>query len=574
MKTSLESFLRGGISHTTVLILLLLPMLLLGMAAETTKAEVVDLSLLVAAELPCTWPHPRFAHFQINHYRRIGLASPYNIDILTIDGNTGTQLDVPPHSVARPELGLPNSGPFGHMFTDKVPAWRFGGEACVIDLRSLRDAAAKGHSALIEKEHIQAWERKHRPLVPGDVVLFHSGYSDRYYKPYPEGRRFIASALEAETPAWPDPSPDCMEYLASRGVRNLGTDSPSMGPVPDLAEPTHYAGLKHGMIWTEGATGLAQLPPTGSFYCMIGPKHAGGPYGEGRAFAVVGDPLAARLINSARKKRVVDLSVTLAPDLPVSWPGFQAGNHRHPYYKVDFWYAPTLDIYQHTHILDSHAGTHLVPPAYTLPPQGFDNRDYSPQVQTWLQEFEKKYGPRLSSEVTTERVPLSQTCGPSRVIDVRHLVGSVDRTQWPGSPEITPAHIQEYERQHGDLRPGDIVLFHSGHVTRTFNPHNEGNACMLDPLRGKSEGWPAPGPDAVVYLAGKGVRCIATDGPSLGGVDPRKALMTYWALGNKGMAGVEFLTNLGEVPEKAYFLFAAVKIKNGHGGPGRAIALY
>ena len=112
MKTSLESFLRGGISHTTVLILLLLPMLLLGMAAETTKAEVVDLSLLVAAELPCTWPHPRFAHFQINHYRRVGLASPYNIDILTIDGNTGTQLDVPPHSVARPELGLPNSGSF------------------------------------------------------------------------------------------------------------------------------------------------------------------------------------------------------------------------------------------------------------------------------------------------------------------------------------------------------------------------------------------------------------------------------------------------------------------------------
>ena len=36
----------------------------------------------------------------------------------------------------------------------------------------------------------------------------------------------------------------------------LGTDSTSMGPLPDLAEPTHYAGLKHGMIWTESATGL------------------------------------------------------------------------------------------------------------------------------------------------------------------------------------------------------------------------------------------------------------------------------------------------------------------------------
>ena len=42
-----------------------------------------------------------------------------------------------------------------------------------------------------------------------------------------------------------------MEFLATRGVMTLGTDSASMGPLPDLAEPTHYAGLKHGMIWTE-----------------------------------------------------------------------------------------------------------------------------------------------------------------------------------------------------------------------------------------------------------------------------------------------------------------------------------
>ncbi len=54
----------------------------------------------------------------------------------------------------------------------------------------------------------------------------------------------------------------------------LGTDSTSMGPLPDLAEPTHYAGLKHGMIWTESAIGLGSLPSTGAFYCMIGPKHA------------------------------------------------------------------------------------------------------------------------------------------------------------------------------------------------------------------------------------------------------------------------------------------------------------
>jgi kynurenine formamidase len=40
------------------------------------------------------------------------------------------------------------------------------------------------------------------------------------------------------------------------------------------------------------------------------------------------------------------------------------------------------------------------------------------------------------------------------------------------------------------------------------------------------------------------------------------------------MVGVEFLTHVGHLPEKAFFVFAAVKIQGCHGGPGRAIALY
>jgi len=50
--------------------------------------------------------------------------------------------------------------------------------------------------------------------------------------------------------------------------------------------------------------------------------------------------------------------------------------------------------------------------------------------------------------------------------------------------------------------------------------------------------------------------------------------MTYWALSGKGMIGVEFLTDVGRLPENAYFVFAAVKVRGCHGGPGRAIALY
>jgi kynurenine formamidase len=537
---------------------------------ESTK--LIDLSLLVAPEYPCTWP--TFPVFQINPYQGIGPRGAYNSEILFIDGNTGTQLDVPPHSVTPPGSKLPNAGPFGLAYTDKIAAWQFGGEACVIDCRDLLDSTPNGRSDLVKKERVMAWEKKHRPLGPGDVVLFYSGWSDKYYKPLPEGRRFAADPVEGKTPAWPDPDPDCMEYLASRKVMTLGTDSTSMGPLPDLGEPTHYAGLKHGMIWTESATNLGALPTTGAFYCMIGPKHAGGAYAEGRAFAVPAGPLAKRLIESSRKKNVVDLSVVLGDDLPTSWPGRGAGNHRQPYFTVRFGMNTNTQTPFDMHMMDSHAGTHLVPPAYALPAPGFDNSTYAPDVRSWLREYEEKYGLRGVSTVTTEKVPVEQTCGPARVLDVRDQRGRVPKERWPASPAITEADIRQFEKQHGELKPGDIVLLRTGWTDEFYRPFPAGNACMADPLNGKAAGWPVLTPEAVRYLAGKGIRCVGTDAPTLGGVDPKQALFTYWALAGAGLVGVEFLTNLGNLPADAYFLFAAVKIKGCHGGPGRAIALY
>lgn len=543
--------------------------------AQEEKPRFVDHSLIVAPEYPCTWPSAPFPRFQITHQRIIGPDSPYNIDVLFIDGNTGTQLDVPPHSVARPDLKREKSGPLGLMFTEKVEAWQFGGEACVVDVRDLLDKAPKGVSPLVTPEHVARFETQHRKLAFGDVALFRSDYSDKYYRPFPEGSRFIADALDRKAPGYPDPNPECMEFLASRGVMALGTDSASMGPLPDLAEPTHYAGLKHGMIWTEGATNLGALPSTGAFYCLLGPKHEGGPYGEGRAFSIVGGAIPRMLIDACKNKRVVDLSPTMTPRHPVTSPGIGTGNHRQVYLKIDFLYAEYLDLWHHAHLMDSMAGTHLVPPAYSLPPQG-SKPSYSPEVRGWLEEYEKKFGPRGTSSMTTEQVPLEWTSGRARIIDVTESVGTIEKSRWPASPEITTAQIQAYEKKNGELRSGDVVIFKTGHLDRHYKPQPNDSGVWSDPLQGKAEGWPAPGPDTVVYLKSRGIRCIATDAPDLGGVDPKRALMTYWALGSHEMVGVEFLHNVAAVPhdKTIHFLFAALKIRDCHGGPGRAIALW
>jgi kynurenine formamidase len=159
-------------------------------AGDEARPAFADLSLMVSPEYPCTWP--TWPRFLINRYERIGTHGPYNSEVLMMDGNTGTQLDVPPHSVTAPDSRLPNAGRFGLAFADKILPWQFGGEACVIDCKDLRDSAPNGRSDLVTRERVMAWERKHRPLGPGDVALFHSGYSDEYYKPFPEGRRYAA----------------------------------------------------------------------------------------------------------------------------------------------------------------------------------------------------------------------------------------------------------------------------------------------------------------------------------------------------------------------------------------------
>jgi len=541
-------------------------------AQSVIQTKVHDLSLLVSPEMPCTWPQ-LFPPFQIKQYWRIGPASAYNVDILNIDPNTGTQIDVPPHSIPLPDSKLPNAGKFGVKYSDKVPAWQYCGEACVVDCQDLLESAPNGRSDLVTKERIIVWEREHRPLGEGDVVLLRSGYTDAFYKPFPQGRRLTADPLAGKTPAWPDPDPECMEYLASRGVMAVGTDSPSMGPIPFLAEPTHIAGLKHGMIFTEGVTNLAALPATGSFYCVLGSKHVGSAGSEARALAVTGPP-AMLLIDSARKKNVVDLSVSLSSELPVTWPGIGVGRYRQPFVKIPFLHNPNVNSAFHIHWMDSHSGTHLVPPAYALPANASQGQSHSDEVRGWLAEYERHFGPRGTSSRTTEQVPVSQSCGRARVIDITHLIGTTNEASWPASPVISPQEILTYEQQQGVLEAGDIVVFHSGYNDRHFKPFPEGDACMADPLNGKREGWPAPSAQAIQLLALRGVRCVATDGPTLGGVDPKQALMTYWALGSRDMVGVEFLVNVDQVPDGAYFLFAAIKIKNCHGGPGRALALY
>ncbi len=347
--------------------------------------------------------------YQLAPTRMIGPGA-FNRDVVVIDEHTGTQFDAPAHFVPPPDSGFAGAGPMGLVTGDKVPVWRFVGEACVIDLRDHVDDAPAGESFLIMPDVVLNWEKKHRKLGPGDVVLFRSGYTDRYYKPFPEGERFVSSAIERRAPGWPAPAPETMKLLGERQVWAAGTDGASMGPVGPIAVATHQAGGQYGLVWTECSTHLGDLPDTGAFHAILANKHAAGSGGETRAIAITEPKLAAKLLASVRAKRVADLSVLLDEDLPVTWPGEKAGLEGARYLgKTLNAFDPARGpFFARMHILDSQAGTHLVTPSYSLPSKDFDNERYSPEVRQALAKYESRFGKRGTSDVTVEKIALDQ----------------------------------------------------------------------------------------------------------------------------------------------------------------------
>jgi len=247
-----------------------------------TGHDIVDLTVTVAENMPAHWgTSPPLQRWTYNWFTQkqdeygnpyMMSEGPYYGQRYVIDEHTGTQTDFPAHFVPPPGSGIPNAGPMGSLTGDKYPLDRMMGPAAVIDVTALRDKADNGKSAVIGMDVIQAWEKQHSDIKPGDVVLFYSGYSDAYYKPLPEGLRMTYEPVVAKTkPGWPAPSVEVMKHLRGRGVWHMGTDGPSMGPC-EGGQAVHLAGLQEGMSWEEMLIGLGQVPPRGAFYIGLGAK--------------------------------------------------------------------------------------------------------------------------------------------------------------------------------------------------------------------------------------------------------------------------------------------------------------
>lgn len=269
--------------------------------------------------------------------------------------------------------------------------------------------------------------------------------------------------------------------------------------------------------------------------------------------------VAGTLAELFAEGRVLDLSLPLAEPLPCTWPG-------HMPFRTTVWswfedrpddpqpvFAKTGGAYQTRWlVIDEHTGTHLDAPRHFVPPtsSGLDHAG-------------------VLGDVGIAELPLLVATGPADVVDVTELVDCAS----PGaSPEITPAHIEEWEAQNGRIRPGDVICFRSGWDSR-YRPGNEGAEYGEAVLVAKRiPGWPAPTAATVELLRDRGVACLGTDGLSVGAAE--NGAPAHLAGLPHGMTFVEALSGLDRLPARgAWFMFLPLRLVAGTGGPGRAIAV-
>jgi isatin hydrolase len=256
---------------------------------------MVDLSLVLAEELPCWWStHMPFQQKTFTYFddrgdaacRVIDRGGDYQTRWLLIDEHTGTHVDAPAHFFPEVATGLDGAAEIGSVTTEQLPLEQLTGPAVVIDVPQDLPGGAPGVSPIITPALVEDFEAGHGAIEADDVVLFRTGWDSRYL-PGRAGSAYCFDPLVLRsTPGWPAPEPPVMRLLVDRGVRCVGTDAPSMGSTHD-GGPVHREGLGAGVVFVEALTGLHQLPPRGSHFVFAPLNLAHGTGAPGRAFAWV-----------------------------------------------------------------------------------------------------------------------------------------------------------------------------------------------------------------------------------------------------------------------------------------------
>ncbi|MGO8948799.1 MAG: cyclase family protein [Ktedonobacterales bacterium] len=247
---------------------------------NTGRIRVVDLSSPLGPETPVIdlpkefAPSPGLTVTEISRYDAHGPAWYWNI--LHLGEHTGTHFDAPIHWVTGRDL--PQNA------TDTIPARRFIGPACVIDVTA---DVERDSDFLLTPERVQQWEATYGLIPAGSWVLLRTGWSSR------TSRADFLNAHEdgAHSPGF---SRECSEFLAHErdvlgvGVETVGTDAGQAGTF-NPPFPNHTTMHGAGKFGITSLINLDQLPPAGAVVIAAPLKITGGSGSPLRVLALTPD---------------------------------------------------------------------------------------------------------------------------------------------------------------------------------------------------------------------------------------------------------------------------------------------
>ena len=227
------------------------------------------------------------------------------------------------------------------------------------------------------------------------------------------------------------------------------------------------------------------------------------------------------------KTRVLDLAYAINDRL-VPWPGdkrwfeakVNASVEKDGYFTRSFWML-------------EHYGTHLDAPIH-FPP----------------------------GKTTVDQIPLRQLFGMAAVLDVR-AEGAADVDY-----QLSAARMDEWEKRHGQIPEGAIVLLRTGWSSRWPDARSYRNQDAAGRMH-----FPGFSVAAVERLIERKISGIGCDTMSVDCGASRDFAVHHLALG-AGLYHLENLSDLSELPEQGAFLVVApIKLEGGSGGPVRVFAL-
>ena len=228
------------------------------------KMRVIDLSYAINDKL-VRWPGDEKV-FEAEVNASIEKDGYFTRSFWTLE-HYGTHLDAPVHF------------PPGKTTVDQIPVKQFFGPAVVLDVQP---DGAKNADYQLPVARVEEWEKRHRPIPEGAIVLLRTGWSARW----PDAERYRNEDAQGRM-HFPGFSVDAAKVLIERKVSGLGCDSMSVdyGASADFA--VHHLALGSGLYHLENLADLSALPETGALLVVAPIKLEGGSGGPVRVFALL-----------------------------------------------------------------------------------------------------------------------------------------------------------------------------------------------------------------------------------------------------------------------------------------------